>query len=126
MKYTKATNYALHIIAHMINHDKRDNLSLLPLANHFSISPSYLSKILTQLVKADIIQSTPGVNGGYILRKSKEDISLLDVIKATEGSSPMFACEMNENNSCKIRKAMEEAENVMETYLNNKKIFELL
>lgn len=126
MKYTKATNYALHIIAYMIKHDKRDNLSLHPLATHFNISPSYLSKILTQLVKAGLIQSTPGLNGGYILRKNKEEISLLDVIKATEGSSPMFTCEMDENSECKIQKAMWEAEGVMETYLKNKKIIEII
>lgn len=126
MKYTKATNYALHIVAYMIKYDKKDNLSLLPLANHLNISPSYLSKILTQLVKANIIKSTPGVNGGYVLQKSKEEISLLDVIKATEGSGPMFTCEMEENHACKIQKAMEDAENMMETYLKNKKLFEII
>jgi Rrf2 family protein len=126
MKYTKATNYALHIVAYMIKYDKKDNLSLQPLATHLNISPSYLSKILTQLVKANIIQSTPGVNGGYVLRKNKDDISLLDVITATEGSSPMFMCELDENHGCKIQKAMEEAQNITETYLKNKKIFEII
>ncbi|WP_099189618.1 RrF2 family transcriptional regulator [Tepidibacter mesophilus] len=126
MKYTKATNYALHIVAYMVKYDKRDNLSLHPLASHLNISPSYLSKILTQLVKANIIQSTPGVNGGYVLRKNKEDISLFDVIQATEGSSPMFTCEMDENHACKIQEAMEEAENAMETYLKNKKLFDII
>ncbi|WP_160680505.1 Rrf2 family transcriptional regulator [Clostridium sp. C8-1-8] len=126
MKYTKATNYALHIVAYMIKYDKRDNLSLQPLASHLNISPSYLSKILTQLVKANIIQSTPGVNGGYVLRKKKEDISLLDVIEATEGSSPMFTCEMDESHECKIQKAMDEAENMFEAYLKDKKLFEII
>jgi Rrf2 family protein len=126
MKYTKATNYALHIVAYMIKYDKRDNLSLQPLASHLNISPSYLSKILTQLVKANIIQSTPGVNGGYVLRKKKEDISLLDVIEATEGSSPMFTCEMDENHECKIQKAMDEAENMFEAYLKDKKLFKII
>ena len=71
MKYTKATNHALHIVAYMIKYDKNDNLSLQPLAKHLNMSATYLSKILTQLVKADIIQSTPGVNGGYTLRKKE-------------------------------------------------------
>ena len=64
MKYTKATNYALHIMGYMVRYEGNDNLSLQPLASHMNISPTYLSKILTQLVKADLIQSTPGVNGG--------------------------------------------------------------
>lgn len=126
MKYTKATNYALHIIAYMIMHDKNDNLSLQPLAKHFKVSATYLSKILTQLVKAGIIQSTPGVNGGYVLRRKKEDISFMDVIKATEGTGALFSCDLQEEGECLISRVMTEAENVMELYLQNKKLYEVV
>lgn len=126
MKYTKATNYALHIVAYMIKHEKKDNLSLQPFASHFNISPTYLSKILTQLVKAGIIQSTPGVNGGYVLRKKKEDISFMDVINATEGTGSLFNCDLQEEGKCQISKVMEDAENVMVTYLQNKKLYEII
>jgi Rrf2 family protein len=111
----------------MIAHDKTDNLNLQTLAKHFNISPTYLSKILTQLVKADLIQSTPGANGGYVLRKKKEEISFIDVIKATEGTGSLFNCELHEEEGkCRILKVMAEAENVMETYLQNKKIYEVV
>ncbi|MDV4150691.1 Rrf2 family transcriptional regulator [Clostridium sp. AL.422] len=126
MKYTKATNYALHILTYMIKYNEKNNLSLYPLAKHFNISPSYLSKILTKLVKANIIRSTPGVNGGYILYKKKEDITVLDVIEAIEGDSKMFTCEMDEKSECKIQKTMSEAEQIMTNYLRNKKILEII
>ena len=127
MKYTKATNYALHTVAYMIAHDKTDNLGLQMLASHFNISATYLSKILTQLVKAGLIQSTPGVNGGYVLRKKKEDISFMDVIKAIEGTGALFNCELHgEEDKCSILKIMAEAETVMETYLENKKLYEVV
>ncbi|MBV7273973.1 Rrf2 family transcriptional regulator [Clostridium sp. PL3] len=127
MKYSKATNYALHTVSYMIAHDKTDNLGLQRLASHFKISATYLSKILTQLVKAGLIQSTPGVKGGYILRKKKEDISFMDVIRATEGAGALFNCELHEGeDECSIFKVMKEAEIVMETYLQNKKLYELV
>jgi Rrf2 family protein len=110
----------------MIKYDKNDNLSLQPLANHFNISATYLSKILTQLVKADIIQSTPGVKGGYVLRKKKEDISFMDVIKATEGTGALFICDLQEEGQCHIQNVMTEAENVMEMHLENKKLYEVV
>jgi len=47
MKYTKATNYALHIMAYFVKQEGKDNLSLQALASHMNISPTYLSKILT-------------------------------------------------------------------------------
>lgn len=126
MKYTKATNYALHIMAYLVMRDGSENLSLQPLANHLNMSPTYLSKILTQLVKADLIQSTPGVNGGYSLRKKKEDISFLDVTKAVEGSGALFTCEMSDSDSCRIQKVMQEAEKHMESYLRAKKLYEVV
>jgi Rrf2 family protein len=122
LKYTKATNYALHTIVYMIEYAKNEKLTLHTLADHFNISATYLSKILTQLVKADLIESISGVNGGYILRKRIEDISFLDVISATEGTGALFHC--NES-KCLIQKVMADAENVMEMYLQDKKIFEV-
>jgi Rrf2 family protein len=127
LKYSKATNYALHIILYMIKYDKNDNLSLQPLANQFNLSATYLSKILTQLVKAGIIQSTSGVNGGYSLRKKKNDISFLDIIKATEGTGALFSCDLQEeDDNCPIVKVMAEAENVMGKYLQDKKLYEVI
>lgn len=125
MKYTKATNYALHIMAYMVVQDGTENLSLQPLAKHLYMSPTYLSKILTQLVKADLIQSTPGVNGGYSLRKKREDITFFDVVQAIEGSGALFTCEMSEE-GCHIQEVMREAEQSLESHLQNKTIYEVV
>ncbi|WP_088225616.1 Rrf2 family transcriptional regulator [Desulfosporosinus sp. FKB] len=125
MKYTKATNYALHMIVYMIEHAQSGNLSLHTLADHFNVSATYLSKILTQLVKADLIESTSGANGGYALRKKMEDISYMDVIKATEGTGSLFECKFQEGSKCLIQNVMAEAENLMETYLRDKKLYEV-
>lgn len=126
MKYTKASNYALHIMAFFVKQDGRDNLSLQPIANHLNISPTYLSKILTQLVKADLIQSAPGMNGGYSLRKHKNEISFFDVIQAIEGSGALFTCQMNDEGDCMLEKVMRDAENHMLNYLKEKKLFEMV
>jgi Rrf2 family protein len=126
MKYTKATNYALHIMAYFVKQEGKDNLSLQPIASHMSISPTYLSKILTQLVKADLIQSTPGVNGGYSLRKPKTEISFYDVIQAIEGSGALFTCEMDENRACHIEKVMRDAEEKMVNHLKEKRIYDII
>jgi Rrf2 family protein len=126
MKYTKATNYALHIMAFIVKQEGRENISLQPLANHMNISPTYLSKILTQLVKADLIQSAPGMNGGYSLRKPKNEISFFDVIQAIEGSGALFTCEMSDQDDCVLENVMREAENHMVAYLKEKKLYPVI
>ncbi|MDD4752636.1 MAG: Rrf2 family transcriptional regulator [Desulfitobacteriaceae bacterium] len=126
VKIVIAPNYALHIMAYFVKHEGKDNLSLQPLAAHMNISPTYLSKILTQLVKANLIQSTPGVNGGYSLRKSKSDISFYDVIQAIEGSGALFTCEMEEDKACHIERIMRVSEDKMVNYLKEKHIIDIV
>ncbi|MFV0559249.1 MAG: RrF2 family transcriptional regulator [Enterococcus sp.] len=125
MKYTKATNHALHIMAFMVMQESTMNISLVPLAEKFNISSTYLSKILTQLVKANLIHSSPGVNGGYSLRKDRAEITYLDVTKAIEGTGHLFTCEMNDQ-ECHLQQVMRDAEKQMENYLQSKTLLETM
>jgi len=124
LKYSKATNYALHTIVYMIEQARNEKISVQKLADHFNVSTTYLSKILTQLVKANLIESTTGVKGGYVLSKKVEDISFLDVIYAIEGNAAFFKCEFKDS-KCLIHKTMIEAESLMEEYLQNKKLYQV-
>jgi Rrf2 family protein len=45
----------------------------------------FLLQILRNLVTHGILASTRGIQGGYVLERSPEDISLLDVIEAVDG-----------------------------------------
>ena len=49
----------------------------------------FLLQILRNLVARGVLSSTRGVDGGYWLDRSPEDISLLEVIEAIDG--PMVA-----------------------------------
>lgn len=126
MKYTKATNYALHTILYMLEHGRSEKLSVRTLADHFDVSVTYLAKILTQLVKAGLIESASGVRGGYVLGKRMEDISFMDVIRATEGTGALFHCGLDEESKCPIHKVMAEAENMLESYLQDKKLYDIV
>ena len=69
MKYSKATNYALHTMVFLTRNPKGKSMSVESLAEIQKLSPTYLSKILTKLVKAGLIESNPCVNGGYRISK---------------------------------------------------------
>lgn len=60
MKYSKATNYALHTMVHLTMEPKGQTVSVDQLACMQDLSPTYLSKILTKLAKAGLIESVPG------------------------------------------------------------------
>lgn len=125
MKYSKATNYALHTMLFLVATEPEQLVSVHQLADMQKVSPTYLSKILTKLVKAGMIESTSGANGGYRLSRKNPDPSFLEIIHAIEGQASLFECSQNHNEGCLIQQVMVQAEEEMESYLNNKKMSEL-
>ena len=69
MKYSVGVEYALHSLFYMINMKENQTIGIKSLANLHNISETYLSKIFTKLNKSNILNSVPGVKGGYRLDK---------------------------------------------------------
>lgn len=95
------------------------------LAEQQDVSPTYLSKVLTKLVKAGMIESVSGVNGGYRLKRNWEDVSFLDIIQAIEGNASLFDCSLDHGPECLIQRVVLEAEEKMEEHLRNQTMSEL-
>lgn len=126
MKFTKATDYALHAIALLAQRSTEGNQSLTALANQFDVSPTYLSKILTHLVKANLVKSTPGAAGGYLLQKDPETISFLQVIEAVEGHASLFECAVHQDDRCSIYQTMVKAEQTLKDFLQQTTVASLM
>ncbi len=127
MKYSQATNYALHTMLYFVALPPGTTIGVQRLADHQGLSPTYLSKILTKLVKAGLIESTPGINGGYRLSRNKADLSFLEVIQAIEGTASLFHCDDGlAHRGCLIEGVMTQAEQQMEAYLQERKLVELV
>lgn len=105
-------------------------IGVRPLAKIQKVSPTYLSKVLTKLVKAGFVESAPGVNGGYKIVKNVEDISFLEIIQAIEGSASLFNCSLDNNlhnnKNCLIQEVMEEAERKMEGHLKEQTLQDIV
>lgn len=129
MKYSRATNYALHTMVYLTITPKGKSIGVEQLAKLQELSTTYLSKILTKLVKAGLIESNPGVNGGYSIVRQSHEISFLDVIHAIEGKATLFNCslehEVFNNEDCLIENVMIEAEKKMKDELNNRYIIDI-
>ncbi|MBB6669502.1 RrF2 family transcriptional regulator [Cohnella nanjingensis] len=122
MKLSQATDYALHAMLHLMSAAPDKPVSVQLLAEKLGVSQTYLSKMLTKLVKAGLIHSVSGANGGYRLKRNQEEISFLDVIHAIEGTASLFECSFNHGSECLIQQVVMDAERQMEQILRNKKI----
>ncbi|WP_339290975.1 Rrf2 family transcriptional regulator [Paenibacillus sp. FSL E2-0201] len=125
MKYSQATDYALHAMLYLVTAASDKPVGVQLLAEKLGVSQTYLSKMMTKLVKAGLIQSAPGANGGYRLKRKSEEISFLDIIHAIEGTASLFECSLDHGSECLIQQVVIDAERQMEQYLENKKIADL-
>ncbi|WP_100407698.1 RrF2 family transcriptional regulator [Bacillus solitudinis] len=124
MRYSNATNYALHTMVHLMLQPGGSSVGVQELAESQQLSPTYLSKILTKLTKAGLIESTPGAKGGYKISRTKHEISFLDVINAIEGDTSLFDCSIH-HEGCLIENVMRQVEENMKSELEAKLLIDI-
>lgn len=121
MKYTKATNYALHTMLFLAASKSDKPVGVQQLAKWQNVSPTYLSKILTILTKEGMIHSSSGAHGGYTIQQKWEELTFLDIIQSIEGKISLFDCCPHKQ-GCLIQETMILAEGQMEEVLKNQKL----
>jgi FeS assembly SUF system regulator len=91
IKIGKIADYALIIMAHMAaNKGKLRNSNDIAEATHVAMPT--VSKILKLLVGGGLLESVRGKNGGYLLNKSGNNISVVEVIEAIDGPISITDC----------------------------------
>jgi Rrf2 family protein len=97
MRLTRASSYALHAVVHMAGQKKSGPTASHHIAKKRKIPERFLLKVLKPLVSAGILDSIKGPNGGYSLARSPNDITVLDVIEAVDGSIRGIAPTTNDD-----------------------------
>ena len=82
MKITAQEEYGLRCILQLASVTAGEPLSGNEIARREGLSYPYVEKLLWTLKKAGLTQSHRGVNGGYVLARSADQISLGDVQRA--------------------------------------------
>jgi len=89
MKFSSSLEQACCVLGIIARHDGKP-VTNAELNQLMDVSLSYLMKITRKLVVAGLIESTHGVNGGYVLAKPMDAIRLRVVVEAIEGGEPFF------------------------------------
>jgi Rrf2 family protein len=83
MKLQKATCFALFAVLELAA-DPARQLSVAEIADKHGISSHHLAKVLRDLGRARIVESTRGIGGGYRFAGNAKRLTLMDVIKHFE------------------------------------------
>lgn len=108
MKISTKGRYGLRILIDIAIHNSNSPRMIKQIAESQQISSKCVSRLILELKNAGFVKSVRGVNGGYILAKSPNAISLLDVVEAMEGEISIVDCVMNPDccgrcNTCPAR-----------------------
>lgn len=85
MKITAQEEYGLRILIRIAGCSDTDGLSIPQLSEAEGLSSHYVAKFCRILRMADLINSTPGNKGGYILAKPAHEIIIKNVLDALGG-----------------------------------------
>jgi Rrf2 family protein len=78
--------YGLRAIVSLALHYGKGPLQAREIANSQNVPVRYLELLLSQLRRARLVQATRGKKGGYYLTRKPNQISVMDIISAFEGS----------------------------------------
>jgi Rrf2 family protein len=84
MLLTRKAWYGLIAVKHLAEQPRQNSFSAKDLANSYGFPQEALAKILQGLARAGLLLSHHGIKGGYTLARDPRQISVLDVIKASE------------------------------------------
>ncbi len=84
--------YALRFIIDLAEHRNGSYIPMKEVAERQEISLKYLERILPDLTKGNIVEGIHGKGGGYKLKKNPEEITVLEILKLTEGEMAPVAC----------------------------------
>jgi len=95
MKLSTRGRYGTRALLELALHYGEGPVPLKDIARSQQISLQYLEHIITPLVAAGIIRSTPGARGGVWLARPPQEVKLSGVIELLEGSMAPVECVNN-------------------------------
>jgi Rrf2 family iron-sulfur cluster assembly transcriptional regulator len=92
MRLSTKSRYGVRALFDIAYHSVGLPTQIKDISRRQQISPRYLEQIFQKLKKAQILGSKRGPNGGYYLLKDPSEITLGDIVRATEGPFELVFC----------------------------------
>ena len=92
MRISTKGRYALRLLIDLAEHQGSGFVSLKEIAARQEVSKKYLEQIIPLFNKTDILHTNRGSQGGYMLARSPEKITVGEILRLTEGSLSPVAC----------------------------------
>ena len=122
MKLTSKGRYAVMAMADLAKSKTHYPTSLTEISLRQGISISFLEQIFQKLKKSNLVRSSRGPSGGYLLTRSPEHIKLSSIINAVDEKVTTVGCKKELKKGCngKLFKCIShDLWDDLETHINN-------
>jgi len=125
MELTRKGEYAIRGIIYLASRPPEEVCLLSDIAAAVEVPPTFLAKIFQQFSKLGLVKSYRGTGGGFVLGRTPDKITLLEVVEAVEGTIIPNRCVVNEGDCprdpvcCPIRPIWVDVQQQVREILNN-------
>ena len=82
----------MRVMLDIMAHQEQGPVILRDISKRQGISEKYLWQVINPLKAAGYVNSVRGAKGGYVLSKTAEDITVLDIVSVLEGPVSVVDC----------------------------------
>ncbi|MBQ3423570.1 MAG: Rrf2 family transcriptional regulator [Clostridia bacterium] len=100
MKISTQGRYALCMMIDIAEHQKDGYVALKDVARRQDISKKYLEQIALSISQAGLLRAVRGYQGGYMLARPAEDLTVFSILQIVEGTLAPVTCLQQEVNTC--------------------------
>lgn len=99
MRLADYTDYTLRVLMYCAANPDR-LVTIAEIANDHAVSKNHLMKIVNDLARQGVLETTRGRGGGLRLLKPAEEICIGDVVRAAETDFRLVECFDDDTNTC--------------------------
>ncbi len=126
---SQTVEYALRAMVHLASLPSQQAVNSETIAASTQVPQGYLSKVLRDLVLAELVTSQRGPSGGFMLARPPGDISMLDVVNAVDAIPRIKRCPLNNPahlRLCPLHQRIDDALDLIEQQFRDCSLLEVL
>ena len=100
MKLSNKGRYAVQALADLARHNIEKPTNLTEISLRQGIPISFLEQIFFKLKKNNLVKSSRGPSGGYVLSRSPAEINISSIIEAVDEQVKTLGCKKESKKGC--------------------------
>ncbi|MGM0652250.1 MAG: RrF2 family transcriptional regulator [Bacillota bacterium] len=130
MQLTRQTEYAIRTLIELVNAPPGTMMNSKAIAEKQNLPEKFLTKTIQILVRAGMVETRRGMQGGIRLAVSPDSVTIADVLKAIEGTLAINHCLEGDcycenQGTCPVRKVLQRTQKVILAELSKETLSDL-